>query len=180
MGGRPKYIFSDNDLNEICWGCGTIAYFGGVWERHARSAKKALRITLNGQLVNDESLVTFKVETKSLLDTRLLTHVTVERTTRPMESRQSCRNITERRWSDPYSWDSDEARTYKRWVRRQALTHAAYTHALCSDLWRQSYTGVSMLPNEIETLFFLADLRIRTIDPLTKLASRARLRIITR
>ena len=173
----PKYIFSDNDLNEICWGCGTRAYFGGVWERHARSAKKALRITLNGQLVNDESLVTFKVETKSLLDTRLLTHVTVERTTRPMESRQSCRNITERRWSDPYSWDSDEARTYKRWVVKHWPTLP--THTLQRSLEAVLHRDVYVAEWDRNSVF-LADLRIRTIDPLTKLASRARLRIITR
>ena len=37
-------------------------HFGGVWERLVKSAKKALRITLNGQLVNDETLLTLMAE----------------------------------------------------------------------------------------------------------------------
>ena len=37
-------------------------HFGGVWERLVKSAKKALRITLNGQLVNDETLRTLMAE----------------------------------------------------------------------------------------------------------------------
>ena len=43
-------------------------HFGGVWERLVKSAKKALKITLNGQLVNDETLLTFMAETESLLN----------------------------------------------------------------------------------------------------------------
>ena len=37
-------------------------HFGGVWETLVKSAKKALRITLNGQLVNDETLFTLLAE----------------------------------------------------------------------------------------------------------------------
>ena len=53
-------------------------HFGGVWERLVKSAKKALKITLNGQLVNDETLLTFMAETESLLNSRPLTHVSVD------------------------------------------------------------------------------------------------------
>ena len=37
-------------------------HFGGVWERLVKSAKKALRITVNGQLVNNETLRTLMAE----------------------------------------------------------------------------------------------------------------------
>ena len=53
-------------------------HFGGVWERLVKSAKKALKITLNGQLVNDETLLKFMAETESLLNSRPLTHVSVD------------------------------------------------------------------------------------------------------
>ena len=53
-------------------------HFGGVWERIVKSAKKALKITLNGQLVNDETLLTLMAEIESLLNSRPLTHVSVD------------------------------------------------------------------------------------------------------
>ena len=53
-------------------------HFGGVWERLVKSAKKALKITLNGQLVNDETLLTLMAENESLLNSRPLTHVSVD------------------------------------------------------------------------------------------------------
>ena len=46
-------------------------HFGGVWERLVKSAKKVLKITLNGQLVNDETLLTLMAEIESLLNSRL-------------------------------------------------------------------------------------------------------------
>ena len=48
-------------------------HFGGVWERLVKSAKKALKITLNSQLVSDETLLTLMAEVES----RPLTHVSV-------------------------------------------------------------------------------------------------------
>ena len=53
-------------------------HFGGVWERLVKSAKKTLKITLNSQLVNDETLLTLMPEVESLLNSRLLTHVSVD------------------------------------------------------------------------------------------------------
>ncbi|XP_068756131.1 uncharacterized protein [Montipora capricornis] len=43
-------------------------HFGGVWERLVKLAKKALKIILNGQLVNDETLLTFMAETETETD----------------------------------------------------------------------------------------------------------------
>ena len=53
-------------------------HFGGVWERLVKSPKKALKITLNGQLVYDETLLTLMAEIESLLNSRPLTHVSVD------------------------------------------------------------------------------------------------------
>ena len=53
-------------------------HFGGVWERLVKSAKKVLKITLNGQLVNDETLLTLMAEIESLLNSRPLTHVSID------------------------------------------------------------------------------------------------------
>ena len=53
-------------------------HFGGVWERLVKSAKKALRITLNGQLVNDETLLILMAENYSLLNSQPLTHVSID------------------------------------------------------------------------------------------------------
>ena len=50
-------------------------HFGGVWERMVRSAKKALKVTLNGQLVDDETLLTLATEVEGLLNSRPFTHV---------------------------------------------------------------------------------------------------------
>lgn len=50
----------------------------GVWKRLVELAKKALKITLNGQLVNDETFLTLRAETESLLNSRPLTHVSVD------------------------------------------------------------------------------------------------------
>ena len=105
--GKPRNIYSDNGTNFIgaerelkeCldrmeqakisdtlsqdgiqwfFNPPSAPHFGGVWERLVKSAKKALKITLNGQLVNDETLLTFIAETESLLNSRPLTHVSVD------------------------------------------------------------------------------------------------------
>ena len=53
-------------------------HFGGVWERMVRSAKKALKVTLNGQLVDDETLLTLATEVEGLLNSRPLRHASVD------------------------------------------------------------------------------------------------------
>ena len=53
-------------------------HFGGVWERLVKSAKKALKIILNGQLLNDETLLLLMAEIESLLHSQLLTHVSID------------------------------------------------------------------------------------------------------
>ena len=53
-------------------------HFRGGWERLVKSAKKALRITLNGQLVNDETLLTLMAEIESLLTSQPLTRISVD------------------------------------------------------------------------------------------------------
>ena len=53
-------------------------HFGGVWEGLVKSAKKVLKITLNGQLVNDETLLTLMAEIESLLNSRPLTRVSID------------------------------------------------------------------------------------------------------
>ena len=105
--GKPRNIYSDNGTNfagaerelkecldgvdqakisdtlsqdRIQWSFNhtSAPHFGGVWERLVKSAKKALKITLNDQLVNDETLLTLMAEIKSLLNSRPLTHVSVD------------------------------------------------------------------------------------------------------
>lgn len=105
--GKPRNIYSDNGINfvgaerelkecldgmdqakisdtlsrdRIQWFLNppSAPHFGGVWERLVKSPKKALKITLNGQLVNDETLLTLTAEVESLLNSRPLTHVSVD------------------------------------------------------------------------------------------------------
>ncbi|KFD54671.1 hypothetical protein M513_04371 [Trichuris suis] len=53
-------------------------HFGGAWERLVRSAKVALRKILNGRAVTDEVLFTVVVEVESLMNSRPLTHVSLD------------------------------------------------------------------------------------------------------
>ena len=105
--GKPRHVYSDNGTNFVGaerelkesldkmnqakitntlsqdrtqWHFNppSAPHFGGVWERLVQSAKKALKISLRGQLVNDETLHTFIVEVESLLNSRPLTHVSVD------------------------------------------------------------------------------------------------------
>jgi hypothetical protein len=46
---------------------------GGIWERIIRSIRRILKALLQGQKVNDESLVTFMAETERILNDRPLT-----------------------------------------------------------------------------------------------------------
>jgi hypothetical protein len=52
-------------------------HFGGVWERMVQSAKRALRAILNGRMVTDKILETAMVEVENLINSRPLTHVSV-------------------------------------------------------------------------------------------------------
>lgn len=53
-------------------------HFGEAWERRVKSAKKLSKIKLNGQLANDETLLTFIAETESLVISRPLAPVSVD------------------------------------------------------------------------------------------------------
>jgi len=55
-------------------------HFGGVWERLVQSAKRALSVILNGRSVSDEVLSTAMVEVENLINSRPLTHVSVDAT----------------------------------------------------------------------------------------------------
>ena len=66
--GRIQWFFNPS----------SAPHFEGVWERLVKSTKKALKISLNGQLVNDETLLTLMAEIESLLNSRPLTHVSVD------------------------------------------------------------------------------------------------------
>uniref|UniRef100_A0A5S6Q1B8 Integrase catalytic domain-containing protein n=1 Tax=Trichuris muris TaxID=70415 RepID=A0A5S6Q1B8_TRIMR len=105
--GSPAVVYSDNGTNLVAaekevrtslesWNQAKIAealtqhriqwvfsppnapHFGGVWERLVRSAKIALRKILNGRAVTDETLVTAFVEIEGLLNSRPLTHISVD------------------------------------------------------------------------------------------------------
>ena len=49
------------------------SHMGGIWERIIRSIRRILKALLQGQRVNDESLVTFMAETERILNERPLT-----------------------------------------------------------------------------------------------------------
>ncbi|CDW53509.1 hypothetical protein TTRE_0000177401 [Trichuris trichiura] len=53
-------------------------HFGGVWERMIRSAKAALHKILNGRATSDEVLLTVFIEVESLLNSRPLTHISID------------------------------------------------------------------------------------------------------
>ncbi|KFD58060.1 hypothetical protein M513_00823 [Trichuris suis] len=53
-------------------------HFGGIWERLVSSAKSAICRILNGRAVNDEVLATALVEVESLLNSRPLTHISID------------------------------------------------------------------------------------------------------
>ena len=53
-------------------------HFGGVWERLVKSAKRALLNILNGRTVSDESLLTAMKGAEKLINSRPLTHVSVD------------------------------------------------------------------------------------------------------
>ena len=149
--GKPRNIYSDNGTNFVGAGrelkecldgmdqakiSDTLSqdriqwffnppsapHFGGVWERLVKSAKKALKITLDGQLVNDETLLTLKAEIESLLNSRPLIHVSVH--PRDLEAttpnyfliRRNSPNVP------PDVFDERDLNSRKRWRQAQKLT----------------------------------------------------------
>ena len=53
-------------------------HFGGVWERLVQSCKRAMRTTVGRTIVKDQELVTILYEVAALLNSRPLTHVSVD------------------------------------------------------------------------------------------------------
>lgn len=106
-------------------------HFGGVWERLVKSAKKALKITLNGQLVNDETLLTLMAEIERLLNNRPLTHVSVDP--------QDLEAITPNHFFigrnspnvPPDVFDERDLNSRKRWRQAQTLTDHFWRRWLC-------------------------------------------------
>ncbi|KFD60758.1 hypothetical protein M514_11478 [Trichuris suis] len=105
--GTPAIIYSDNGKNFVAaerelWTCmeswnqskmsdvlsqqrikwnfnpPAAPHFGGAWERLVRSAKTALCKILSGPPATDEVLSTVLVEVESLLNSRPLTHISVD------------------------------------------------------------------------------------------------------
>ena len=97
--GLPKTVYSDNGTNLVgaesvlkdCirgWSVDRInnqmlslgidwifnppdcSHRGGIWDRMIRSTKRILRIVTQGQLLNDEALLTFMNETERILNNR--------------------------------------------------------------------------------------------------------------
>ena len=97
-------------------------HFGGVWERLVKSAKKALKIILNGQLVNDETLLTSMAEVESLLNSRLLTHVSVD--PQDLEAITPNHFVIGRNSPNvpPDVFDERDLNSRKRWRQAQTLT----------------------------------------------------------
>ena len=149
--GKPRNIYSDNGTNfvgaerelkeyldgmdeakisdtlsqdRIQWFFNppSAPHFGGVWQRLVKSAKKALKITLNGQLVNDETFLTLMAEIESLLNSRLLIHVSVDP--------QDLEAITPNHFPigrnspnvPPDVFDERDLNSRKRWREAQTLT----------------------------------------------------------
>lgn len=149
--GKPKNIYSDNGTNfvgaerelkecldemdqakisdtlsqdRIQWFFNppSAPHFGGVWERLVKSAKKALKITLNGQLVNDETLLTLMAEAESLLNSRPLTHVSVD--PQDLEAITPNHFLLGRNSPNvpPVVFDERDLNSRKRWRQAQTLT----------------------------------------------------------
>ena len=97
-------------------------HFGGVWERLVKFAKKALKITLNGQLVNDETLLTLMAEIESLLNSRLLTHISVD--PQDLEAITPNHFLIGRNSPNvpPNVFDERDLNSRKRWRQTQTLT----------------------------------------------------------
>ena len=149
--GKPRHIYSDNGTNfvgaerelkeclqqlnqekisdvltqkQIHWHFNppSAPHFGGVWERLVQSAKKSPKVTLNGQLVNDEVLHTLMVEVESLLNSRPLTHVSVD----PQDPEPVTPNHFLLGRSSPNlppgTFDDKDLCARKRWRQAQVLT----------------------------------------------------------
>jgi hypothetical protein len=51
---------------------------GGAWERMVRSIKQTFYVILHGQNIKDEVLLTLLTEAEGIINSRLLTHVSVD------------------------------------------------------------------------------------------------------
>ena len=141
--GKPRNIYSDNKTNfkpisqyGIQWFFNppSAPHFGGVCERLVKSAKKALKITLNGQLVNDETLLTFMAETETLLNSRPLTHVSVD--PQDLEAITPNHFLIGRNSPNvpPDVFDERDLCSRKRWRQAQMLTDHFWRRWLCEYL----------------------------------------------
>ena len=92
--GRPREIFSDNGTNftaterelqldrnasQIKWHFSPplAPHFGGSWERLVQSSKRMLKVALGNETVNDQVLRTVVGEVSAMLNSRPLTHLSL-------------------------------------------------------------------------------------------------------
>ena len=68
--------------NEIEWHFSPPhgSHFGGVWERFVQSSKREMRVVLGNRLVTDKILSAVVAKVSVLLNTRALTHLSVDKT----------------------------------------------------------------------------------------------------
>ena len=116
----------------------TAPHFRGVWERLVKSAK----IILNGQLVNDETLLTLMAEVESLFNSRPLTHISVD--PQDLEAITPNHFLIGRNSPNvpPDVFDERDLNSRKRWRQVQTLTDhfwRRWLHEYVSTLteWRK-------------------------------------------
>jgi len=96
-------------------------HFGGVWESLVKSAKIALKSIVNSRTLDDEMLITIMIEVESLLNSRPLTHISVDpRDPEPLTPNhfllgRASPNIP------PDSISSNEITSRRRWRAAQVL-----------------------------------------------------------
>lgn len=75
-----EWKFDSPTANNIIWRFNppTAAHMGGVWERMIRSVKECLNFTLKNHVPSDEVLRTFLAEVEHSVNSRPLTHVSLD------------------------------------------------------------------------------------------------------